>query len=57
MSESRFIVTYHNPLDGKRHVLVDDLTKDEAAHVLAQCSNRKTAPEWYLPDARVEPME
>lgn len=50
----KFNVTYLNPLDGKRHVLVDDVTKAEADAVLAKCSNRKGAPEWYMPAARIE---
>lgn len=53
MESQKLKVTFFNALSGRRGLVCDDLTADEAAAVKAKLSNPKQ-PFFYLSEVRVE---
>lgn len=50
---SLFNVTFFNQLAGRRGMLIDNVTEDEADAVIARCTDKKS-PQFYLEDVRKE---
>jgi hypothetical protein len=49
-------VTYLNFMDNKRHVLVDQVTQEEAEAIVEKWGNKKD-PNFYMPEIKIEEDE